>query len=270
MRRYWYGLIILAVAALSALLWASAWPSPVSAADAQTMRVANELYAGGQTQEAIRLYEQLVAGGVRNVELYYNLGLARNAVGNVGDAMLYWRRAEVLAPRDADVQAQLAALRAEAGTRPPARDLPQRLDRSLEALVSPDETALIALAGWLLFALLLFATSARRPGFFRSVLRALTILAGVFALVAILAFGARMFVLLLEPPAVVMSEVRPASEPGVASERPALRLGSEVAVLARENGWLQLLLPGSGSTGWVPEDAVALVSPLPFGPLSES
>ena len=261
MRRFWYGFLLIAALALIGILALSAWPVPVTAADIQTMRVADDLYTSAQLDDAILLYQQLADSGIRNVELYYNLGMAYNAVGDVGPAMRYFRLAEALAPRDADIQAQIAALRAETGARPPARDIPQRLDRALEWTVSIDETALLALAAWLLFALLLFSVRALRPGFFRSLLRAVSILVGVFALVGILTLGARVYVRLLEPPGVIIAaSVSPSAEPGVATEgRVALREGAEVAVLERRDANVLILLPGSGNAGWVPADAVALV-----------
>lgn len=259
MRRFWYGLILVASAALIGILALAGWPSPVAAADVQTLRVANELYNSGEIDDAIQLYEQLANSGIRNVTLFYNLGMAYNAVGNAGGAMLNFRRAEALAPRDPAIRAQLAALRPEAGARPPVRDLPQQLERWLETAISQDETAALALAAWLVFALLLFLTGALRPGFLRSALRALSIIAGVCAIAAILAFGARVYVSLFEPPAVVMRNASPGPEPGVASERAPLNPGAEVAVLERNGEWVQILLPGSSNVGWVPADAIALV-----------
>jgi len=261
MRRFWYPFLLLAAAALIGVLALAGWPVPVAAADVQTLRVANELYARAELDDAIRLYQQLADSGVRNIELYYNLGIAYNAVGEVGQAMRYLRLAEALAPRDRDVLAQIAALRAETGARPPARDIPQRLDRALEWIVSIDETSGLALGVWLLFALLVFAVSALRPGFFRSLLRAVSILVAVFALVGILAFGARVYVRLLEPAGVIIAaSVSPSTEPGAATEgRVNLRAGAEVAVLERRDDYVQILLPGSGNVGWVPADAVAVV-----------
>lgn len=261
MRRLWYPFILLAVAALVGILALASWPVPVTAADTQTLRVANELYDRAELDDAIRLYQQLADSGIRSHALYYNLGLAYHAVGETGQAMRYWRMAEALAPRDPAIQAQVAALRAETGARPPARDIPQRLDRALEWIVSMDETAALALGGWLLFALLVFAVSALRPGFFRSLLRAVSILAGVFALVGILTFGARLYVRLLEPPAVVVADtVSPSAEPGATTEgRMTLRQGAEVAILERRDDYVLLLLPGSGNVGWVPANSVAPV-----------
>lgn len=260
MRRFWYGFIVLAVAALVGLLALGSWPTPIAAADLQTLRIANELYANNEIDDAIPLYQQLIDSGVRNATVYYNLGLAHNGVGQVGPAMQNFLLAESLAPRDADIQAQIAALRPETGPRPPARDLPQRLARSLETFVSQDETAVLALGGWLLFALLLFAVGALNPGFFRSALRALSIIVGVFAIAGILALGARVYVSLFEPPAVVIADaVTPSAEPGAASEgRAALRSGAEVAVIERRGDDINVLLPGSGNTGWIPFSAVAV------------
>jgi hypothetical protein len=262
MRRFWYGFIVLAVAALIGLLALGNWPKPIPAADLQTLRIANELYANGEIDEAIPLYRQLVESGIRNATVYYNLGLAHNAAGQTGPAMQNFLLAESLAPRDVDIQAQLAALRPETGPRPPARDLPQRLARSLETVMSQDETAVLALGSWLLFSLLLFGVGALNPGFFRTVLRALSIIVGVFAIAGILALGARVYVSLLEPPAVVVLDgVIPSTEPGVVSEgRAALRSGAEVAVIERRGDYVNVLLPGSGNTGWLPFTAVAVTN----------
>jgi tetratricopeptide (TPR) repeat protein len=76
-----------------------------------TLEVANRLYENGRYAEAAQTYEQLVAGGVQDSTVFYNLGNAYYQQGNFGHAILNYERAQRLAPRDADVQTNLALAR---------------------------------------------------------------------------------------------------------------------------------------------------------------
>jgi len=67
----------------------------------------NDAYNRGEFQKAISLYEQALATGVRNSNLYYNLGNAYYRAGDTGRASLNWHRAERLNPRDPDVRANV-------------------------------------------------------------------------------------------------------------------------------------------------------------------
>jgi hypothetical protein len=68
---------------------------------------AGALYRGGRFEEALELYESLIAGGVRNPDLYYNAANAAYRTGNVGKAVLYLERALRLSPSDQDALANL-------------------------------------------------------------------------------------------------------------------------------------------------------------------
>jgi hypothetical protein len=62
----------------------------------------NELYASGDYQAAIESYEQAVSQ-IHNATLYYNLGNSYFKTGKFGKALLNYRRAWFLTPRDADI-----------------------------------------------------------------------------------------------------------------------------------------------------------------------
>lgn len=72
---------------------------------------ANQAYRDGDYQTAVRSYEQLVAGGFSSGELLYNLGCAYLKSGELGAALLNYRRAEKLLPRDEDLRSNLAYAR---------------------------------------------------------------------------------------------------------------------------------------------------------------
>jgi len=67
--------------------------------------------AVGKFEQAVGLYEQLLESGFINGQLYYNLGNAYYRLGMPGKAIMYYRRAEELLPRDADIKANINLLK---------------------------------------------------------------------------------------------------------------------------------------------------------------
>jgi tetratricopeptide (TPR) repeat protein len=68
---------------------------------------ANRAYKEDRFQEAIDGYLQLVARGHINGHIYYNLGNAYFRSGRLGRAILNYKRAQLLMPRDADLNFNL-------------------------------------------------------------------------------------------------------------------------------------------------------------------
>ncbi len=68
---------------------------------------ANERYRQGQYPQAREAYQQVVEAGVRDPQVYYNLGNACFKAGHLGEAVLWYERGLRLAPRDADIRANL-------------------------------------------------------------------------------------------------------------------------------------------------------------------
>ena len=67
--------------------------------------------AAGKFEQAVSLYEQLLKSGFINGQIYYNLGNAYYRLGMPGKAIIYYRRAEKLLPRDADIKANINLLK---------------------------------------------------------------------------------------------------------------------------------------------------------------
>ncbi|MFO7323066.1 MAG: tetratricopeptide repeat protein [Chloroflexota bacterium] len=264
LRRVWTLLILLAIIALGGWLYRDARPVALNDADAQTLRVARQLYQTGQTAEAAAMLQQLADSGVTSAEVYYNLGTVYQVLGDHASAIYYLRLAHALAPRDPDIQANLNIARSEIDAPPPRDDALQQVLRLVEANLSLDETALIALGLWLAFALLILITGALRRGVLRGLLRFVMLLVGIATLAAALVFGVRIYYELTEPPAViVMPNVhpRPAID-GEANTRISLPPGSEVRVMQLEDGWARITLPGSQVQGWIPALALRPLSPF--------
>lgn len=145
------GVMLLALAGGLLLL------TPRVTADAAAIDAANALVANGRAAEAARIYEGLIAAGVNDSAVYYNLGNAYFQQGATPQAIAAYRRAAELAPRDADIRANLeTALVAAPESAALVPGGPAAVLAGLTGrLLSPDETAALALALWFGLAFLL-------------------------------------------------------------------------------------------------------------------
>lgn len=84
---------------------------PAGAQDAQPDTTlflqANQAYKNGDYAAAAEGYEQLLSQGLRNGDMYYNLGNAYLKNGSLGRALFNFRMAERFMPRDADLEANV-------------------------------------------------------------------------------------------------------------------------------------------------------------------
>ncbi|MCR4289621.1 MAG: tetratricopeptide repeat protein [Candidatus Scalindua sp.] len=67
--------------------------------------------AVGNFEQAVNLYEQLLESGFINGQIYYNLGNSYYRLGMPGKAIMYYRRAEELLPRNTDIEANINLLK---------------------------------------------------------------------------------------------------------------------------------------------------------------
>ena len=78
-------------------------------------------------EHAARLYEKLLDSGFINGQIYYNLGNAYYRLGMSGKAIIYYRRAEKLLPRDADIKANINLLKSDFEDKASVRQIPEIL-----------------------------------------------------------------------------------------------------------------------------------------------
>lgn len=90
---FWVGIIL-----LPATIWGQATTG---------ISQANRLYNQNQFREAVEVYERVIAGGMENGHLYYNLGNAYFRTGNLPKVILNYVKAQNLLPRNEDVEANL-------------------------------------------------------------------------------------------------------------------------------------------------------------------
>lgn len=91
---------------LLALLWANMLGAQ-SAATGQ-YNEANAFYRAGDFSAARQAYLAVVATGIDDARLYYNLGNACFKLGILGEAILWYERAHRLDPHDDDIEANLS------------------------------------------------------------------------------------------------------------------------------------------------------------------
>ncbi len=92
---------------LCAWILASSLVLPRAAEPAAAFEQANKLYEQGRFPAAAVAYENLLRSGQRSAAVYFNLGNACFKSGQVGKAIVNYRLAERLAPRDPAIRANL-------------------------------------------------------------------------------------------------------------------------------------------------------------------
>ncbi|HEX3628253.1 MAG TPA: SH3 domain-containing protein [Verrucomicrobiae bacterium] len=215
---------------------------------------ANQLYAAGKFSEAAGAYESILNSGVISANLLFNAGNAQFKSGNPGRAIAAYRRAELLAPRDADIRANLDFARNQVQG-PTWR---QTWWQTWLASLSLNEWAAVAASAfWLAF--LLFALLQLRPEW-KQVLRGPArglVVAAIFFCACLAAAAATHFsnsvAVVVLPNAVTRSG--PFDD---AQNAFAVHDGAELAVLDQRNGWVQVS-DASGRTGWMKNSQVELL-----------
>ncbi|EQB64193.1 MAG: hypothetical protein RBG1_1C00001G1772 [candidate division Zixibacteria bacterium RBG-1] len=68
----------------------------------------NRYYDSSNFKSAIQAYQQLLNRGIKDATVYYNLGNAYFRDKQLGKAILYYRKAQRLSPRDSDIATNLS------------------------------------------------------------------------------------------------------------------------------------------------------------------
>jgi tetratricopeptide (TPR) repeat protein len=128
--------------------WAWGAENPRDAFDS-----ANRLYYEGKFAESAVILENLTTNGYASPEVYFNLGNALHKTGKIGQAIVAYRQAASLKPRDADVRANLQFARRQANG--PSFE-PNIIERAIDRMTINEWTILFSVCLWSLFGLLAF------------------------------------------------------------------------------------------------------------------
>ena len=215
---------------------------------------ANKLYEQGKFTEAAAAYAKMIDDGNAAPALYFNLGNALFKSGHTGRAILNFRLAEQLAPRDPDIRANLRFARSQVNGGDAHPD--GRWRRLSGQLTLNEWTALAASGVWLWFMLLTLAQW--RPALKKS-LRGYTATAGVGAAVLSACLALACYDQLELTSAIVVAReaiVRygPLDE---SQSFYTVRDGAELTVLDTKGDWLQVT-DRSKRVGWLRRGQVLL------------
>ena len=245
-------IVVLLLVGSSPLVWAT---TQISAAK---FVKANFDYKNGRYDEAIKSYEEILAGGRASGALYYNLGNAYFQKNALGKAILNYERARRLIPRDPDRRAnhQYALSLVKNPSDPGKRSWQNILDRSFD-LFTLDELALSLLVLIMMTGSLhLLFLYLRWTNRFRLLIFPLLI-----ALIAGSGFFGKMksqeglAVTVAETPA----KFEPRQEATIHFDLPE---GNQVKVLKTDGVWVKIERP-DGKEGWVPRETVAKIEQGP-------
>jgi hypothetical protein len=228
--------------------------------DVALVQQANAAYLDGDYETAQVLYEQVIADGVRDPGVFFNLGSAYYQAGDLGRALVNYRIVQQYWPRDADLSRHLALVRAE------RLDLLGEETGFLEGLatlttgvLSVSELSLLVGILWtatfFLIALLAFQPRLRER------LRVWLVILVMITLFGLLLLGSRLHVdAFLQQGVVVQAVAQVRSGPGEQYlELYQLHSAAELHIWDAQNGWFRFTLP-DGRLGWLPSQSIELIN----------
>jgi hypothetical protein len=250
-----------------ALLCICAVPGVARAESLQEIfRAANEAFAHGQYAAASERYQRLIEAGIRDADVYMNLGLSHARGGELGQAVLAFEQSLHYRPGDSDATNALAQARSAIGKRSAERQgeaLVETRPPLADAIVRPFSED--ALAYWLLFcdAGLFLSLILRRSAQRETTRTGLAVAAAMsgLALVCVLSgLLVKRGVFREGQPAIVLrdgAELREAPDPR-ATTRAHASEGGSARVLAHDQGYARVRT-SSGAVGWMSDADVALI-----------
>jgi tetratricopeptide (TPR) repeat protein len=215
---------------------------------------ANKLYAEGKFADAANTYKKILASGEASPNLLFNYGNVEFKSGNLGKAIAAFRRAELLAPRDSEIRANLAFVRNQVQGATVRENVWQNW---LGNLSLNEWTVFATIAFWLTF--LLLAAKQLRPALAAklksatSIFAALTIFSGTI-------LGVQAANHFLKQTAVVISTQATARSGPFDDAQNAFAIhdGAELSVLDQRDDWVQVA-DGAVKTGWLPANQIEIL-----------
>ena len=215
---------------------------------------ANKLYAQGKFMDAKNAYEKILDSGATSPNLLFNYGNAEFKSGNLGKAVAAFRRAELLAPRDSEIRANLAFVRNQVQGATVRESFWQNW---LGNLSLNEWTIFAAIAFWLTF--LLLAAKQIRPALAAKlkstiwIFAALTIFSGTI-------LGVQAANHFSKQTAIVTSAQATARSGPFDDAQNAFTAhdGAELSVLDRRDDWVQVA-DGAGKIGWLQNKLVEIL-----------
>ncbi len=223
---------------------------------------ANAAYIANDYASASVLYDSIERSGMVSAKLYYNKAGALFKMGKIGESILYYSKAQRLAPYDADIAHNLAI--ASSYTRNRIEPIPEfflkRWTGSLGAIMYGDQWAWLSiilfagvLAGALLY-LLPLGRRVRKVGFYSG-------LAALALFVLAFSFARRDRIETMNPSGGIVTSASASVKSSPDNSGKDLFLlyeGDRVQVLDAMSGWNEISV-ANGSRGWIRSGAVSMI-----------
>jgi hypothetical protein len=235
-------------------------PSPSPTTEPSAFAAANRAYKQGRYEQAIPLYEALVATGVEHEDLFYNLGNAYFRAGRLGPAIYQYERALRIDPGHDDARYNLEIARQVVAERVVDRLKGAENDPWWVRLTTFFSISQLAI-GFLIFDVLLFsgliALRFLATGFARSALVATVAFVGLTMAGSLVLLRLQVYVHEEVHQGIVIADqvVMREGADQRSAERGKLHPGVRVRLRGREPGWWRIRL-ANGMEGWVPDTAV--------------
>jgi tetratricopeptide (TPR) repeat protein len=218
----------------------------------------NESYEAGDFDQAIEEYQKIVDLGIRNSKVFYNLGNAYFRKNQLGKAILSYRRALSLDPRDEDSMANLRFVKLFTLDKIEEQKVNplSNLLRWFLNLWSVDELTILSSLCYCLSIALGILILFRRSR--RALLLGLTIFLVIFVIFSS-SLATKFYFNSLKNGVLIASQVEVKSGPG---EDYILQFtgheGLEFQINGEAEGWYRISLP-NGVKGWIPKEAVEII-----------
>jgi hypothetical protein len=218
----------------------------------------NASYEAGNFDQAIEEYQKIVNLGIKNSKVFYNLGNAYFRKNLLGKAILNYRRALALEPRDEDSMANLAFVKLFTLDKIEEQKVNplSNLVHWFVNLFSTDELTIFASLSYCLSVIFGILILFRRKR--RALLSGLTALIVIFVIFSStfatkLHFNSTKNGVLIAPQAEVRS-----GPAGDYTLQFTGHEGLEFQINEQAEGWYRISLP-NGVKGWIPQDAVEII-----------
>jgi tetratricopeptide (TPR) repeat protein len=214
---------------------------------------ANVHYTKAQYKEALGLYQKIIARGQHSAAVYYNMGNSSYKLGDLPSALLYYEKAQQLAPNDEDITANIRL--ANSKTRDRIEEVPEffmsRWWTSVYLSYPADTIAVISLlfafsgSAFLIVYFFAYRKSIKKTSFFISLTCFAFGLFTMFVLSRQLNYFEQQYGIVFSSPVYVKSEPAEGSRSLV-----LIHEGLKVRILEVGQNWVKIRL-ANGSEGWI-------------------
>jgi tetratricopeptide (TPR) repeat protein len=220
---------------------------------------ATQAYKDGAFDQAAALYEKLLAQGIVNGSMFYNLGNAYLKAGKIGKALVNYRRAEMFMPRNEDLQANIQYTQQLTTDKIEGRE-PYAYAKNFCFWYSKLNVRELAIL-FLIFNLILWGLAIARLFYNWEYLWLALYVSIACAILLGISSGIKMYSFYYSPAGVVTAKEITVRSGGSRNDTALFQLheGTEFDWLDESSGWVKIKLR-DGKKGWAQKDTVEKVA----------